>query len=297
MRRVLVPAAIAAAFVAGLLGYAALGAPPTVTLESQGWWSTPGIIVPTQVGQHVHVKATVPADGYVIDGLIDVPVTVTLHDQTGAAVTLRVSDGSTIKQSWTINLGPCADCSWSGIVSVDFSTWGTGRREMRWTANIPKNDEGNRQYQSTGWQVCVRSCTPTYRTGPWTEARGWYTDHGYQNARLTSPLADVRAGGTVKVKLAPGSGGKATTFSGAYIDPDFHHGSEGTVLLTRNGSYSGSVTIPADLPAGPHRLVLLASDGLNAGILLVPFTVGSTPTPTPSPSPTPTIAPTPTPTC
>jgi len=246
---------------------------PTVTLESQGWWNRDGISIPNAVGQHIHVKATVPADGYPIDGRIDVPVTVTLHNQTGKVTSLRVSDGSTVKQKWAISLGPCADCSWTGVVTVDFSTWGTGRREMRWTANIPTNGEGNRQYQSTGWQVCVRSCSPTYRSGPWIEARGWYAlGHDYANARLTSPLSTVRSGGTITVKLAPGSGGSPTKLAGVYIDPDFHHGSAGIVVLQRAGSFSGSVTLPT-LPPGPHKLVLLSSDGQNAGVLAVPFEV------------------------
>jgi hypothetical protein len=143
---------------------------------------------------------------------------------------------------------------------------------MRWTANVPKNADGNRQYQSTGWQVCIRSCTPSYRSGVYLEARGWYTGRGYQNARLTSQLTTVRSGGTITVSLKPGSGGLSTKFSAAYIDPDFHHGSAGTVIFTRNGPYVGSITIPVLAP-GPHKLVLLASDGLNAGVLGIPFGV------------------------
>jgi len=155
---------------------------------------------------------------------------------------------------------------------VDFSTWGTGRREMRWTANIPTNDEGNRQYQSTGWQVCHITCSPSYRSGPWIEARGWYEGHGYAIARLTSGIESVRSGGTVSVSLKPGSGGDATVFSAAYIDPALHSGDDGIVLGTWNGQYVGSVTLPV-LPSGPHRLVLLSSDGQNAGVLVVPFVV------------------------
>jgi len=243
---------------------------PTVTLESQGWWSQSGLVIPGAVGAHIHVLATVPADGYPTDGLVDVPVTVTAHDQIGAITLLRVSDGSTVMQSWPISLGPCADCSWSGTVTVNFSSWGTGRREMRWTANVPVNSLGNRQYQSTGWQVCVRSCTPSYRSGPYTEARGWYTGRGYANARLTSLISTVRSGGAITVSLKPGSGGLATKFAAAYIDPDFHNGSAGLTIFSRSGPYTGSITIPVLAP-GPHKLVLLSSDGLNAGVLGIPF--------------------------
>lgn len=261
-------------------------AAPTVTLESQGWWSSPGISVPAQVGAHVHLRATVPADGYPIDGQVAVPVVVTLHAMAGTATSVRVSDGSTVRQTWALTLGPCpTTCTWSGTLTVDFTKWSTGRREMRWTANVPDEQPDRagkqRMYQSTGWQVCVRSCTPTYRSGPWVEARGWYDDrstdgtglaHNYQNARLTSPLTAVRAGGTISISLAPGSGGLTTRLAGAYLDPHFHDGDPGRVLLSRTSAYKGSLVIPTDLTSGPHTLVLLASDGQNAGVLAVPFT-------------------------
>lgn len=249
------------------------GAPATLVLESQGWWRKAGISVPSQVGEHIHVQATVPVDGVPINGRISIPVKVTLHDATGATNFLRVADGSSVKQSWTLKLGPCDDCSWSGTVVVDFSTWGTGRREMRWTANVPRNGEGKRQFQSTGWQVCVRSCSPSYRSGPFTEARGWYADgHEYANARLTSTLSTVKSGGTIKVALKPGSGGDPTKFAGVYIDPAFHGGSAGKTVRTWTAAFSGSVTLPT-LSSGPHRLVLVSSDGQNAGVLAVPFVV------------------------
>lgn len=245
----------------------------TVTLESQGWWRKAGIVVPSQVGEHIHVQATVPVDGVPINGRIPIPVKVTLHDQTGKTNWLRVSDGSSVKQSWPIAIGPCSDCSWTGSVVVDFSTWGTGRREMRWSANVPQNGEGQRQFQSTGWQVCVRSCSPTYRSGPFTEARGWYAQgHDYANVRLTSELSTVRSGGTIKVALKPGSGGNPTKLAGVYIDPDFHAGSAGRVVKQVNAAFTGSVTLPT-LSSGSHRLVLLSSDGQNAGVQVVPFVV------------------------
>lgn len=260
------------AFVAGLFGFVARGTVPTMTAESQAWWNKAGISIPGSVGAHIHVKATVPADGAVIDGKIDVPVTVTEHNNAGSITQLRVSNGSTVMQTWPLVLGPCADCTWTGTVTVDFSRWPTGRDEMRWTANIPKNSDGLRQYQSTGWQVCVRSCSPTYRSGPWIEARGWYSGRGYANARLTSDLSTVRSGGTIKVSLKPGSGGLATKIAGVYIDPDFHHGSAGIIVKQWSSAFTGSVTLPV-LPAGPHKLVLLSSDGLNAGVLAIPFDV------------------------
>ena len=60
-----------------------------------------------------------------------------------------------------------------------------------------------------------------------------------------------------------------------------------------HGRPAGSVTIPSDLAPGVHKFVALASDGQNAGVISIPFTVGGTP---PTPTPTPTATPTPTPT-
>jgi hypothetical protein len=60
MKRVLVAGGLVAAFAAGLVGFAVKGAVPTITLESQAWWSKAGISIPSTVGQHIHVKAMVP---------------------------------------------------------------------------------------------------------------------------------------------------------------------------------------------------------------------------------------------
>jgi hypothetical protein len=260
-----------------LLGLAtaipASSAPSTQTSESQGWWRRAGIVVPSQVGEHIHVQTTVPADGLIVNGTITVPYVIRAHNTTGRITSFRVSDGSTVKQTWSVSLGPCTDCSLTGTVSVNLGSWGTGRREMRWTANIPNNAEGNRQFQSTGIQICVRACSPSYRSGPYLEARGWYDDgHGYANARLTSNISTVKSGGTITVALKPGSDGDPTRLAGVYIDPDFHAGSAGTVVRQWSAAFSGSVTLPT-LPSGSHRLVLLSSDGQNAGVLAIPFTV------------------------
>ena len=272
VRNIIVVAAIGGAFIAGLVGYAIKGATPTYTPESQSWWAKDGISIPGNVGAHVHVKATIPSDGTPIDGPIDIPVTVTQHGNAGLITSLRVSNGSTVMATWPLSLGPCADCSWTGTVTVDFAKWPTGRDEMRWTANIPRNGDGLRQYQSTGWQVCVRACSPSYRSGPYLEARGWYSGHGYANARLTSPLSSVVSGGTIKVSLKPGADGLPTRLSGVYLDPSFHEGSAGTVVRQWSSSFTGSVTLPS-LPSGSHRLVLVSSDGNNAGVLSVGFVV------------------------
>ena len=270
--------------------------PPTpttdsVTLESQAWWAKDGIRVPEVVGHHIHVQATIPRPGRIVNGRVDVPVRLILHDQVGEPNFVRWQDASSTKGSIPVDRDDftCTthdgftDCVFATVLPIDFGAFGTGLRELRISLNVPDeqpdnlvgSDQGDqRMYQSTGWQVCVRSCSPEYRSGPeFVEARGWYEGHGYQNARLTTGFESVRAGATVGVKLAPGAGGEPTVFSAVYLDPDMHRHNPGRILLEHSGPYSGSVTIPADLAPGTHRLTLLASDGKNAGVLVIPFVV------------------------
>lgn len=258
---------------------------PTVTIESQAWWLKTGVFIPNDVGKHVHVKATFPADGYPIDGLFTIDGTVTLHNQVGPADKtnwIRIGswgphDEQFVLAQQMLFMGPCGDCTQSFSLTIDLSKLPTGRNELRISANLPRNTEGNRQYQSFGEQVCVRSCIPSYRPDPsnpkpYNEARGWYTGHGYANAALYTALSGVCSACTINVRLDHGSGGLATKFSGVYIDPDFHHGYAGIWSKIWTGAFRGNVTLPL-VASGPHKLVLLSSDGQNAGVLAYTFQV------------------------
>ena len=261
----------------------------TVTLEAQAWWNRDGIQTPEAPGHHIHVSATIPRPGVIVNGRVDVPVTITLHDQVSGPTWIRWSDGSTVKGSIALdgfNGFACTthdgftDCKRSVVLPIDFGGFGTGLRELRISVNVPDEQPdvagSQRMFNSTGWPVAVRALSPIAEGGRsvnFIEARGWYTDHEYQNARLTTGIPSVRAGGTIGVKLAPGSGGIATTYSLVTLDPDMHRHLIGRVLLERNGAFSGSVVIPADLAPGTHKLTLLASDGKDAGVLVIPFVV------------------------
>jgi hypothetical protein len=258
--------------------------PSTVVVESQAWWDKDGVSIPTKVGHHIHLQATLPTG--IVNGIIRVPIKITLHNQIGAVTWIRAAQQSTEKPirwlgqtTWsttqlklTTPLGPCADCSLSATIEMDISKWSTGVQELRLTANIPNNSEGNRQFQSTGWPLNVRSTTCSTRCNVFWEARGWYTDRNYQNARVTTLPWNIESGGSISVRLGPGSSGLATTFSGVYIDPDFHHGSTGIWSKTWKGPFTGSMTLPP-LSSGTHKLVTLASDGKNVGVLAETFIV------------------------
>ena len=285
MLKRLLSASVGAGLLLGVLATPVTAAvPSTVTVESQAWWNDNGIVVPSSVGHHIHMQATLPTG--IVNGIIQVPIKITAHDQIGPITWIRAAQQSTEKPirfagqtSWSTTqlklptpLGPCADCSFSAILEMDISKWSTGVQELRLTANISNNTEGNRQFQSTGWPLNVRSTTCSTRCNVFWEARGWYTDREYQNARITTLPWNIKSGGSVNVKLGPGSGGLTTKFSGIYIDPDFHHGSTGIWSKTWNAAFTGSITLPT-LSSGTHKLVALASDGKNAGVMVVFFTV------------------------
>lgn len=252
---------------------AVIAAEPCVNVGSQGWWNKAGIVVPSKVGSHTHVDTCLPTG--IVSGTLNLTIKVTAHDQ-GAVRWVRACRESSYCQRWDVGsavfgstpIGPCADCSRTMTLPINLNAWPSGTQELRLTANVTTNSEGKRHYQSTGWPLHVRSISSSGSCGRcnvFFEARGWYPDHGYANARVTTPLSQVRSGATIKVSLKPGSGGDATKFAGVFIDPDFHGGKSGIVVKTWSGAFTGSVTLPT-LSSGPHKLVLVSSDGLNAGV-------------------------------
>jgi hypothetical protein len=250
---------------------------PCVQLESQAWWSPSGISVPASVGRHIHLGTCFPVD-QVIDGTLTLPVHVIIHVQTQPALVLarlRAMTETTVLYNVTKPLAIPLNAAGNGAadftVSINLSGVPTGRHEIRLSAFV-NNGDGTQQYNSTGWQVCVRACSPTYRSGQFVEARGYYTGRGYAVARLTSAFSTVRSGGTISVALKPGSSGLPTTFSGVYLDPNFHAGDAGITVATWTAAHTGQVRLPV-LASGPHRLVLLSSDGKEAGVQVVWFTV------------------------
>lgn len=247
---------------------------PRIFLESQAWWDSGGLAIPTNVGHHIHVGMCWPVnpDGSdaLVDGILHLDIRVLLHNQIGVTNYLRFQDASgSASIKFPLVIGPGDTTIWVPV-DLDLGLWGTGLRETHITVNIPNNTDGKRQFNSTGWQLCVRTCTPTYRKPPWTEARGWYEGHDYQNARFFSllPVAPVSGLWTFNVRLLQTGPG------GVFIDPNFHAGIEGTRIA--DGGYAGNLTVDTRLLTnGAHRLVLVASDGKSAGVQLITFVVAN----------------------
>ncbi len=223
------------------------------------------------VGQHIHVEiASFPVDGVVIPRApYTFQVTLRAHDQTGTVTSFRVSDYSTVKRTVKVALGPCADCSVTFPFTVDFAKWSCGRHELRWTANVPDNDEGKRQFTTSRAFVTLAGCSTdrTGRKGWFGGGGGWYEGNDYAIAVLLSPDSTIRPGGTISVRVQS-SADRGCVF----LNPDFHHGSHGTQLRCWTGQGAQSVAIPASAAVG-DRLLLYASDGQNAG--LAGFTLGT----------------------
>jgi hypothetical protein len=226
------------------------------------------------VGHHIHVEAlNFPRPGRIIDGIYNLQVKVTLHDQEGPTNWVRVSDGSGgYSQTQPLVLGPCDDCSTTVTIPIDFDEFSTGIREVRLSVNVPDEQPAvsgaQRMFNSTGWPVCVRACSPSDRSQglAFVEARGWYEDHEYQNQR--AEVAEVRAGQTIDLDIQPGSGGHATVYHLVTVNPNMHAGNIGRVLREGTGEFHGTVTLPTDLVPG-DKVAIVGHDGLNGGVLVL----------------------------
>lgn len=267
-------AAPALAHLSALDAFAATALPLGPRVESQGWWRKAGILVPSAVGEHIHLEVEHPDPKVIYDGLVTFTVRVQTHGLTGQGVRyIRLQQADGTGQAERVHLdipgGLVGDTDTTYTIPVDFSKWRTGRSEMRWTANCPANGEGNRFYQSTGYQVTVRSASPSYRTDPYIEARGWYAEHNYANDRWLTPLASIRRGSTAKIKIGPGSGGKATKLAIVAANPHYHMGDPGLELLRTTTAGTFSILVPGNLPDG-SKLVAISSDGQLAGVSSIP---------------------------
>lgn len=223
----------------------------------------PAIALTPNVGQHIHVEVTNhPVDGYPIPrSVYTFHVIVKLHNQTGATSYIRLDDEhGTIRAQRPLVLGPCADCTTAFDWNVDFGSWPAGRNEIRWHVDVPKNNDGNRQFTTSRAQICLVNCggAASDRPVPFNGGSSWYLGH-YATFYLISKETDIKPGGSVTVRTAQDA--RRTC---AFLNPDFHNGSSGTALGCSTGTHT--YPIPSTAVAG-DRLLLFAdeADG-NAGL-------------------------------
>lgn len=225
----------------------------------------------TNVGSHIHTLIeNHPSDGFPIPRQpYTFRVTVKAHDNPGIINKFTLSDFATNKKTIPLSLGACDDCSVSFDFVVDFSTWSAGRHELRWTAHEKDQDllmAGDQsQFTTSRSQICLESNLPNRsgRPTPYQGAGGWYKGHGYATALLLSPETSLRPGGEVIVRAWQDANRVC-----AYLNPDFHAHNSGVNLGCWNGRKNHTVVIPTTANVG-DKLVIVADDGFNAGVLRV----------------------------
>jgi hypothetical protein len=272
-------------------------------METQGWWvqGQTGLSAPAAdfpfISNHVHLSIPFPVGEQIsipAAGGYSWPYLRQDHEDIGGAIrTTRGGDfsfGSCCPNDplWKNKPITEVDQRHAGSIPIESSSvdnWRafTGVREARFTADTTSK-QGKRQYQSGAWNAFFHQAgAPVGIT-----ARGWYEGPGYTNVTLkdsnlgvgtgfrASVLSStpVPAAWTINYSLAQGA-----AYFFAYIDPDIHHGTKGTVVLENKTGSSGVFTVDTSgLAPGTHVLIVggweKAAAGWNAGVLRVPFLVG-----------------------
>lgn len=287
---------------------------PCVPVSEQSGWSDFEF---TSYGdaQHAHAEFCAPLN-QVVTGVYPLDVTVKLHNTPGQVVK-RVRmypyrDGGSGTKVEVVDprdeagnrLGcDTADCTHVVRLNVDTSKYSTGKWSWRVGVELAVNPASlnQRNLATGGINVCIRSCSGVTPADDRAEARGWYRDidgivHGYINSRWGWDAshdaefpwigAYVPVGGTwcPPLRTLPGAQeGQPLTVEDSFvsIDPDFHHGSEGTVVLSQTGPVQQRVCVDtATLTNGVHKLFIRAHstngyDGETWGAFVVPFEVAN----------------------
>jgi len=245
---------------------------PRVFLDSQAWWmQTPG-----QSGKdfgHVHTSLCFPL-GKTVSGIVPFDIRLTMHENPGVLKKLAIqvwNGGTGASASKTLGYR-CADtCVYWVHLDVDMGKHPySGWQEVRIRPTVVEPD-GNQLVGSTSYQVYVQNGHPvkSYRPADFLQGKGWYSQTGYAQARITSPLPTGPVAGKWTIQIGCDASSKPVTGCGVYIDPDFHANSDGRVQLSVKGGWKGSVTIDTtQLANGMHKLVVRSAVGDPRGSTL-----------------------------
>ena len=264
---------------------------PRVYLETQSWWSDARVGFP---GQHIHLGTCFPLL-QPVSGVLTLDVHGILHHDPGNVDFLRMQVWERGNQITHITQPIPGGWSCPGVsecvrdfqISIDTDTLDQGRREFRLTFNIPTTPIGNRQFNTTRWHACIRSCTsagePPVDDAPEIDrmgAAGWYTSSEYTNVRINAAdgqrLAYQPVSGIVAIQVL----GEDDLLEVA-VDAKAHGMDPGLVLYDGPGlGQWRTVLIDTSLLAnGTHKLFLrgdepdLAPAGINSGVFVLPFRV------------------------
>jgi hypothetical protein len=274
--------------------------PKRVFLETQAWWMLASSIGSAEqlpvngIGGHAHTGTCFPQEQQVSGGTLHFDVRLMIHKgNRGKVEWLDIGlgpDGKSLARVTLPNLtcagaeDPKKQCEWWIPIDLDTNKVPSGYQELRFRFNIIHPD-GSRQYASTGWEAWYHGGTSTYRTPPWSEARGWWVDTSYTNSRLLSPMPYSPVSGTYtfKVQNTPGSGGKAIGTHAVHVDARFNFDDFSMTLNEGTGAFNGTVSIDTTkLRNGPHCVAIRSSsvvvnNGVNTGLFQFPIVVNNSP--------------------
>ena len=166
--------------------------PGWAPLSKQSWWSDPGED-DTFESRHAHIDNLCwPVNNRVVSGTQTFRFQVQLHNQpAGAALTrVRLKDYPGGTDRW-VAPKPLPQPVNGSLVAQFSATLNTdslsaGRHEFRWGVYVTQPN-GKVQLLSTRSEICVRACSPAYRSGTFQGNGAWYTGKAeYVDARIHS---------------------------------------------------------------------------------------------------------------
>jgi hypothetical protein len=286
-----------------VVGSSLLGSRPVAAssnrlwLEAQSWWNGPvGGGEPASVPfpfRHVHFAVEIPYET-AVSGIVSVPYRAATHSQIGTLKQVKWQDdkgGSdqTIVHRPNVVIGP--DDVLTGTFQIDTrKELNSGWRLWRFYA-VWEHDNGNQQVARPIYPVLVNNGKPLKNaSSSQLKPTGWYkesgTDWGYVQAAITrsSYQPFVAKAGVwrpeLKFSLNDKGGSPPVTGWSVHVDPDFHNGDSGWIVMT--GSGPGTFRVPIDitrLAPGSHRLVARTIQTSGAkrheGVGVYPFEVAA----------------------
>lgn len=269
---------------------------PRVFIETQDWWEP----IPELGGLgHIHAGACFPL-GQTVSGMLHLDYRVIFHNNKGTLEKIQVEDAGvdTVVLRLRPNLTPpdgMDSTYWFGL-DIDTTKFLDGQRNLR-IHTVLRHANGNEENARPIMPIDIENGKPDNDDNTtWIKPTSWYKeddgvtllDWSYLNANMrrdTFPTAPVS--GTWRPVLKATNNGNITpatpaiALSEAFIDPDFHHGSEGIRVLTYSGAYSAALPIDTtQLANGPHKLVFVVTQfGQNgkrhSAVGAYPFTVAN----------------------
>ena len=171
-------------------------------LGYQAWWSDTGQDAFFE-SRHAHIDNLCwPVNNKVVSGTITFRFQVQLHNQpAGATLTrVRMKDYPSGTDRWVAPKPlPQPDAHGNLVApfaaTLNLDSLSAGRHEFRWAVYVTQPN-GKVQLLSSRSEICIRSCSPAYRSGTWTGNGAWYENDaiGYEDVRIHSTIPTSGAG-------------------------------------------------------------------------------------------------------